>query len=51
LRSKAVLVREEDWNCIRETLYLLSIPGIPADFLFTKQAKKTPAESHPRIAR
>jgi antitoxin YefM len=28
LRSNAVLVREEDWNAIQETLHLLSVPGM-----------------------
>lgn len=27
-RSNAVLVSEEDWNAINETLYLVSIPGM-----------------------
>lgn len=27
-RSNAVLVSEEDWSAIQETLYLLSIPGM-----------------------
>ncbi|MGC2658907.1 MAG: type II toxin-antitoxin system Phd/YefM family antitoxin [Bryobacteraceae bacterium] len=27
-RSNAVLVGEEDWNALQETLYLLSIPGM-----------------------
>lgn len=27
-RSNAVLVSEEDWSAIQETLYLLSIPGL-----------------------
>ncbi|RLB74312.1 MAG: type II toxin-antitoxin system prevent-host-death family antitoxin [Deltaproteobacteria bacterium] len=27
-RSNAVLVSEEDWNAISETLFLLSIPGM-----------------------
>ena len=27
-RSNAVLVSEEDWRSIQETLYLLSIPGM-----------------------
>lgn len=27
-RGNAVLVSEEDWNAIEETLYLLSIPGM-----------------------
>ncbi len=27
-RSNAVLVSEEDWNAICETMYLLSVPGM-----------------------
>ena len=27
-RANAVLVSEEDWNAITETLYLLSVPGM-----------------------
>lgn len=27
-RSNAVLLAEEDWNAIQETLYLLTIPGM-----------------------
>ena len=27
-RGNAVLIAEEDWNAINETLYLLSIPGM-----------------------
>lgn len=27
-RGNAVLVSEEDWNAIEETLYLLAIPGM-----------------------
>ena len=27
-RAKAVLVPEEDWRAIQETLYLLSVPGM-----------------------
>jgi PHD/YefM family antitoxin component YafN of YafNO toxin-antitoxin module len=27
-RGAAVLLSEEDWNAIQETLYLLSIPGM-----------------------
>ena len=29
-RSGAVLVSQEDWRAIQETLYLLSIPGMRA---------------------
>lgn len=27
-RHNAVLISEEDWNAVQETLYLLSIPGM-----------------------
>ena len=27
-RNNAVLLSEEDWNAINETLYLVSIPGV-----------------------
>ena len=27
-RGNAVLIGEEDWNAIRETLFLLSVPGM-----------------------
>ena len=27
-RANAVLVAEDDWNAVQETLYLLSIPGM-----------------------
>lgn len=27
-RSNAVMVAEEDWNAIQETLHLLSVPGM-----------------------
>ena len=27
-RNKVVLVSEEDWSAIQETLYLLSVPGM-----------------------
>jgi antitoxin YefM len=27
-RANAVLLSEEDWNSIKETLYLLSVPGM-----------------------
>ncbi len=27
-RANAVLISEEDWNSISETLYLLSVPGM-----------------------
>ena len=27
-RNKAVLISEEDWHAIQETLFLLSVPGM-----------------------
>ena len=27
-RANAILIAEEDWNAIQETLYLVSIPGM-----------------------
>jgi prevent-host-death family protein len=38
-RSNAVLLSEEDWNSIQETLYLLSIPGMRKSI---RQGLKTP---------
>lgn len=32
-RTNAVLVAEEDWRAIQETLYLLSIPGMRESIL------------------
>jgi len=41
-RTNGVLVCEEDWNAIQETLYLLSVPGMKESLL---KAKKTPLKS------
>ena len=38
-RHNAVLVAEEDWRAINETLYLLSIPGMRKSI---RQGLKTP---------
>lgn len=38
-RNTAVLVAEEDWQSIQETLYLLSIPGMRKSII---QGLKTP---------
>ena len=38
-RHNAVLVSEEDWRSIQETLYLSSIPGVRESIL---EAAKTP---------
>ena len=40
-RSNAILVSEEDWRAIQETLYLLSIPGMKKSL---QKALKTPVE-------
>jgi antitoxin YefM len=40
-RSNAVLVSEEDWRSIQETLYLLSIPGMRESVI---EGLKTPVE-------
>ena len=40
-RNNAVLVSEEDWRSIQETLYLTSIPGVRESII---EASKTPDE-------
>jgi antitoxin YefM len=40
-RSNAVLVSEDDWRSIQETLYLLSIPGMRESIV---EGLKTPVE-------
>ena len=40
-RNTAVLIAEEDWRAIQETLYLTSIPGMKKSI---KQGLKTPVE-------
>ncbi|MBI3506835.1 MAG: type II toxin-antitoxin system Phd/YefM family antitoxin [Proteobacteria bacterium] len=39
-RSSAVLISEEDWRAIQETLYLVSIPGMRESI---RKGLKTPA--------
>jgi prevent-host-death family protein len=39
--SNAVLLSEEDWSCIQETLYLLSVPGMRESI---KEGLATPTE-------
>ncbi len=41
-RSSAVLISEEDWRAIEETLYLSSIPGMRESI---KKGLKTPVET------
>lgn len=40
-RNNAVLISEEDWRAIQETLYLLSIPGMRESI---RKGLKTPAK-------
>ncbi len=40
-RSSAVLISEDDWRAIEETLYLTSIPGMRDSI---KKGLKTPAD-------
>jgi antitoxin YefM len=40
-RSNAVLISEEDWRAIQETLHLLSIPGMRASI---RKGLKTPVK-------
>lgn len=40
-RANAVLIGEEDWNSIQETLYLLAVPGMRESI---KEGLQIPAE-------
>jgi prevent-host-death family protein len=40
-RSNTILIAEEDWRAIQETLYLLSIPGMRESI---RKGLKTPLE-------
>ncbi len=40
-RSNAVLISEEDWRSVQETLYLLSIPGMRESI---REGMNTPVE-------
>ena len=40
-RNSAVLVSEEDWSAVQETMYLLSIPGMRESI---REGMRTPAE-------
>ena len=40
-RNNAVIISEEDWNSIQETLYLLSIPGMRESII---EGMNTPLE-------
>ena len=39
--KNAVLIGEDDWNAIQETMYLNSVPGMPESLL---KGKETPSE-------
>jgi antitoxin YefM len=41
-RANAVLISEEDWRAIQETLYLLSIPGMRESI---REGLQTPVEA------
>lgn len=40
-RNKAVLISEEDWEAIQETLFLLSVPGMRESI---REGLETPVE-------
>ena len=40
-RSNAILIAEEDWTAIQETIYLLSIPGLRESI---RRGLRTPVE-------
>jgi antitoxin YefM len=40
-RNKAVLISEEDWRAVQETLYLQSVPGMTDSI---REGMKTPVE-------
>ncbi|HLD69813.1 MAG TPA: type II toxin-antitoxin system Phd/YefM family antitoxin [Candidatus Omnitrophota bacterium] len=40
-RSNAILISEEDWRAIQETLYLLSVPGMRRSI---QKGMKTPVK-------
>ncbi len=40
-RTNAVLISEDDWRAIQETLYLLSVPGMRESI---REGLKTPVE-------
>jgi prevent-host-death family protein len=40
-RNKAVLISEEDWTAIQETLFLLSVPGMRES---TREGMDTPVD-------
>ena len=47
-RNNAVLVSEEDWNEIQETLYLLAVPGMRESI---REGLKTPVSKMAKVLR
>lgn len=47
-RNNAVLVSEEDWNAIQETLYLLSVPGMRESI---REGLRTPVSKMAKVLR
>jgi prevent-host-death family protein len=47
-RNNAVLVAEDDWNAIQETLHLLSIPGMRESI---REGMQTPANKLAKVLR
>jgi len=47
-RNNAVLVAEDDWNAIQETLYLLSVPGMRES---VREGLQTPAGKMAKVLR
>jgi antitoxin YefM len=47
-RNNGVLVSEDDWNAIQETLYLLSIPGMRESI---RDGMKIPASKLAKVLR
>ena len=42
-RANAILISEEDWRAIEETMYLLSIPGMRESII---EGMETPVEAY-----
>ena len=45
-RNNAVLIAEEDWHAVQETLYLLSIPGMRTSI---RKGMKTPIDKCTKV--
>ncbi len=50
-RTNAILVSEEDWDALHETMYLLSIPGMRESLLEGSNAPDNEMVSHEEILR